>query len=77
MAEDQLRQIQELFHAVRESSAEERSALLAQADSEVRREVESLLARQFDNLLLNRPIVEVSAQLMQDTESSRPATGIR
>jgi len=75
MTLEQLRQIQELFNAIREGSVEERAALLARADPELRREVESLLARQFDNLLLDRPAVEATVQLMEDPESSMPAAG--
>jgi len=50
MSPDRLRQIAELYHSVRESSADRRAALLAQADPELRSEVESLLARQDDSL---------------------------
>jgi len=50
MTPDRLRQIAELYHSVRESPADRRGALLAQADPELRSEVESLLARQDDSL---------------------------
>jgi serine/threonine protein kinase len=50
MTPDRLRQIAELYHSVRESSADRRAALLAQADPEIRNEVQSLLARQDDDL---------------------------
>ena len=50
MAPDRLRQIEELYHSVRESSADRRAVLLARADPELRREVESLLARQAESL---------------------------
>jgi TolB-like protein/Flp pilus assembly protein TadD len=50
MNPDRLQQIEELYHSVRESSTDRRSALLAQADPELRREVESLLARQDESL---------------------------
>ena len=56
MTPDRIRQIEELYHSVRESSADGRFALLAQADPELRREVESLLARQNESL----PPLEVS-----------------
>lgn len=46
MTPDRLRQIEELYHSVRESLADRRAALLARADPELRREVESLLERQ-------------------------------
>ena len=45
MTPDRLRQIEELYHSARESSASGRAALLALADPELRREVECLLAR--------------------------------
>ena len=50
MTPDRLQQIEELYHLVRESSADRRAALLAQADPEVRSKVESLLARQHESL---------------------------
>jgi len=50
MTPDRLQQIAELYHSVRESSAERRAALLAEADPELRSEVESLLARQDESL---------------------------
>jgi tetratricopeptide (TPR) repeat protein len=50
MTPDRLRQVEELYHAARECSAEQRSALLARADPDLRREVESLLAHQDESL---------------------------
>jgi hypothetical protein len=75
MTPERLRQIEEVFHAVQERSAEERAALLARADPELRREVESLLARQSANLFLDRPAVEGSTQSLEDTQTSMPAAG--
>jgi eukaryotic-like serine/threonine-protein kinase len=66
MTPGRLQQIQELFHAVREGSAGDRAALLAHADPDLRREVESLLARQFEDQLLDRPAVEASTELIDD-----------
>ena len=54
MTPDRLQQIEELYHSAREASSGERAALLEQADPELRREVESLLARQNDRLILDR-----------------------
>jgi len=54
MRADRLQQIEELFHSVREASAGERAVLLDRADPELRREVESLLARQNDRLIVDR-----------------------
>jgi serine/threonine protein kinase len=61
MTPDRLQKIEDLYHSVREASSGESAALLAQADPELRREVESLLARQNDRLILDR-----SAQLSGD-----------
>jgi hypothetical protein len=72
---NRLQQIQELFHALREASAEERTALLAQADPELRSEVESLLARQSEDLLVDRPAVQAGSQLLNEPESSMPSPG--
>jgi eukaryotic-like serine/threonine-protein kinase len=75
MTPERLRQIEALFHAVQERSAEERTALLARADPELRREVESLLARQPENLLLDRPAVEASTRLTKEPDPSMPSSG--
>ncbi len=50
MTPDRLRQIEDLYNAAREATAQERAALLANADPELRSEVESLLARQDESL---------------------------
>jgi len=63
---ERLQQIQELFHAVREGSAEERPALLAQADPDLRREVESLLACVSENLPLDSPAVQAEFPTVTD-----------
>ena len=39
MSPEQFRQIEELYHAAREATPDERAALLAQIDPELRREV--------------------------------------
>lgn len=58
MTPERLRQIEELFHAVQKRTADERAALLAEAEPGLRDEVESLLARQQDSLILDRPALE-------------------
>jgi TolB-like protein len=50
MTPDRVRQIAELYQTVRECPADRRAALLAQADPELRSEVESLLAHQDESL---------------------------
>jgi serine/threonine protein kinase/tetratricopeptide (TPR) repeat protein len=68
MTPDRLRQIEELYHSARECSAEGRAALLAQADPELRSEVESLLASRDKSL----PALDVRAVTL--TQSMRPGT---
>jgi hypothetical protein len=48
-------QIEELYHAARECDPAERDALLARADPDLRREVESLLAQDTADLALSQP----------------------
>ena len=74
MTPDRLQQIEDLFHAVQEGSPELRSALLARADPDLRREVESLLARKSESLLLDRPAVEASVEA--STELVEPGFSI-
>ena len=57
MTPERFRQIEELYHAAREGTAEERAVLLAQTDPELRREVESLLSQQSSGEFLDRPAV--------------------
>lgn len=57
MTADRFRQIEQLFHAVREGSAEVRAALMAEAEPELRREVESLLAQRGGEFL-DRPAIQ-------------------
>jgi Tol biopolymer transport system component len=61
-----LRQIEELYHVARDVTGAQRAALLAQADPELRREVESLLAQKSGDAMLNRPV----AQLLDDATAT-------
>jgi TolB-like protein len=56
-----MRQIEELYHSVRECSPRTRAAILSQADPELRREVESLLLRQDESL----PALDVTMTILQ------------
>jgi eukaryotic-like serine/threonine-protein kinase len=62
MRPERFQEIEELYHAVRERSAEERAALLAEADPEVRSEVESLLALRSGGAFLERGALENAPQ---------------
>lgn len=74
MTPDRFEQIEELYHAAREGTAEERSALLAQADPELRREVESLLREPPSGQFLDRPAVWNAAPLWLE-DSTRTGLG--
>jgi eukaryotic-like serine/threonine-protein kinase len=67
MTPDRFRQIEDLFHAARDGSAEERVALLAQADPDLRREVESLLVGVSGGEFLDRPAIHNAPQLEEDS----------
>jgi serine/threonine-protein kinase len=66
MTPERFQQIEELYHAARARTGEDRAALLAQADSELRREVESLLAQPDSSKFLNRPALENAMELLGD-----------
>src|SRR5205085_8416313 len=65
MTPEQFRQIEELYHAVREGTAGNGAALLAQADPAVRREVEALLAVPAGGEFLDRPAIQNAPQLLE------------
>jgi len=65
MSPERFRQIEQLYHEARNGSAEERLALLSQADPDLRREVESLLAGPASGEFLNRPAIEDASELLE------------
>src|SRR5262249_41250835 len=75
MTPERFRQIQELYDAAREGSAEERAALLAQVDPELRREVESLLIEPTAGEFLDRPAIQNAPNLLEDSTLTRLASG--
>ena len=76
MTPERFRQIEELYHAAREGTADERAALLARADPELRREVESLLAAagQAANFSIGPPS-ENAPELLEDSTVTGLASG--
>jgi serine/threonine protein kinase len=54
MTPERWRQIEELYHAAQERAPADRAAVLAQADPELRREVEALLAQDASGKILDR-----------------------
>jgi eukaryotic-like serine/threonine-protein kinase len=75
MTPEQFRQIEELYHAAREGTADERTRLLAQADPELRREVESLLRQPGGGESLDRPAPGNAPQLPEDSTRMGLAPG--
>jgi len=67
MTSERFQKIEELYHAARAKTGEERAALLAQADPELRREVESLLAQPDSAKFLDRPALENATELGDTT----------
>src|SRR5439155_23782851 len=66
MTPERFQQIEKLYQAARERSAEDRAALLAQTDPELRRELESLLAQRTGGEFLDRPAMQNDTQLLKD-----------
>jgi tetratricopeptide (TPR) repeat protein len=66
MSPERFRQIEELYHAVREGTAEQRAALLLEIDPELRREVELLLVQRTAAELLDRPAIRNAPGLVED-----------
>ena len=75
MTPERFQQVEELFHAVREGSPAQRVALLSQADPELRREVESLLAAPSGGDFMDRPAVEDAPELLEDWTGVEWAAG--
>jgi serine/threonine protein kinase len=71
------REIETLYHAAREAPTDERAALLARADSELRHEVELLLAEQNGAEFLDRPAIEHAADLLEDAATVQLEAGAR
>jgi eukaryotic-like serine/threonine-protein kinase len=75
MTPERFQQIEELYHAARQGTAEERAALLAQADPELRREIESLLRQRTGGEFLDRPAIQNAPQLLEDSTLPELAVG--
>jgi serine/threonine protein kinase len=75
MTPERFRQIEDLYHAARERTAEERAALLAGTDPELRRDIESLLALHSGGDFLDRPAVQNVPQLLEESTLGGLAAG--
>ena len=67
MTAARFQRIEELYHAARGRTVEERAALLAQVDPELRHEVESLLAQRTGSEFLERPAIQNAPQMLEDS----------
>jgi tetratricopeptide (TPR) repeat protein/tRNA A-37 threonylcarbamoyl transferase component Bud32 len=77
MTPERFRQIEELYHAACEADADQRAALLAQADPELRREVEGLLLERTDGEFLNWPAIQNAPHLLEDSTLTGLTPGVR
>src|SRR5262245_36576426 len=75
MTPERFQQIESLYQAVCEGSAEARAALLAQTDPELRRELESLLAQRTGGAFLERPAILNAPELPADVTVTALAVG--
>src|SRR5215470_13684340 len=75
MTPERFRQIEELYHAAREATREQRAALLAGTDPELRRELESLFAERNGEDFLQRPAMENSPELLEDATVTSVSVG--
>ena len=75
MTPERFQQIEELYHAARQRTPDERAALLAQTDPELRREVESLLADSIGGDFLDRPAVQDTPELLEDSTVAQLTAG--
>src|SRR5947209_2059128 len=76
MTPERFQQIEELYHAARERTAEERAALLAHTDPELRREIESLLAKRTGGEFLDRPALQNAPELLEDATVTEIRAGV-
>src|SRR5437667_4979809 len=76
MSPARFRQIEELSHAAREGTPEERAALLAQTDPELGRQVELLLSEPIGGEFLDRPAIQNAPELLEDATVTEIRAGL-
>src|ERR1700733_1941063 len=76
MTPERFRKFEELCRAAREGTAEERAALLAQTDPELRREVELLLSQPTGGEFLDRPAIQNAPDLLEDATVTEISAGL-
>jgi tetratricopeptide (TPR) repeat protein len=77
MTPERFQQIEKIYHAARERTGEERAALLAQADPELRREIESLLAERPGGEFLEQAAIQNITELPEDQTVTAFHSGAR
>jgi len=77
MFPERFRQVEELYHAARESAGAERAALLSRADPELRAAVEALLAQPERSEFLDRPAFESAPSRLERPTVTILNTGAR
>ncbi len=75
MTPERFLQIEELYHAAREGTPDERAALLAQTDPELRREVELLLSEPSGGEFLDRAAMQNAPELLEESTVTGLAEG--
>src|SRR5216683_4916748 len=76
MTPERFQQIEELYHAARERTGDERAALLALTDPELRREIESLLAHPGGGDFMDRPAIQNAPELLEDATVTEIRAGL-
>src|SRR3954453_14675418 len=75
MKPEHFRHLEELYHAARDATSEQRAALLAETDPELRRQIESLLQHRTDGEFLDRPAALNAPQILDDATLTALAAG--
>ena len=76
MSPEHFRRLEELFHAARAATPQERAALLAQTHPKLRRELELLLSEPDGGNFLDRPAIQNAPELLADSTALRLAPGV-
>src|SRR2546421_8345511 len=76
MSPERFQQIEQLYHAAREGTPEQRPALLAQTDPELPRQVELLLSEPIGGEFLDRPAIQNAPELLEDATVTEIRAGL-
>src|SRR5262249_19976164 len=77
MTRERFQQLEKLYEAVQQGTPAEREALLAEADPETRRELESLLAQRTGSEFLDQPALPSHPELLDDVTITKLALGLQ